>query len=69
MAKPKLAYPSPGSPEAIALGCRCPVIDNGHGRGAYIDEDGEPMFWQNAECPLHGIHAHDDSYLKNGNME
>lgn len=25
--------PNPGSDEAIASGCTCPVIDNGHGRG------------------------------------
>ena len=24
---------NPGSDEAIAAGCTCPVIDNGHGRG------------------------------------
>ena len=39
--------PNPGSREAIALGCRCPVIDNGHGRNG-------PPFWIRDDCPLHG---------------
>lgn len=25
--------PNPGSPESIAAGCICPVLDNAHGRG------------------------------------
>ena len=46
--------PNPGSPEAIALGCRCPVLDNAYGEGAYQDENGKPVFWINADCPIHG---------------
>lgn len=46
-------YP-PGAKEAIAAGCKCPVLDNGHGQGAYIDQDGSPVFWFNFDCPLHG---------------
>lgn len=42
--------PNPGSPEAIALGCTCPVIDNGHGRGYY----GQPnVFVYTVGCPVH----------------
>ena len=39
--------PNPGSDEAIALGCTCPVLDNGHGRGS-------GPFWITVDCPLHG---------------
>ena len=45
--------PTPGSDEAIALGCRCPSIDNGHGRGR--GGDGKKYGWFiNENCPLHG---------------
>ena len=40
------ALPNPGSDEAIALGCICPVLDNNHGRGP-------GPFWQVASCPVH----------------
>lgn len=46
--------PPPGSDEAIDAGCTCPVLDNGHGRGAQKDESGEWMCWINDGCPLHG---------------
>jgi len=36
--------PPPGSPEAIALGCCCPVLDNGHGRG-YRFVQGHPVLY------------------------
>lgn len=42
--------PKPGSDEAVALGCACPVLDNGHGKGR---ADGN--FWVNGDCPLHGF--------------
>lgn len=43
--------PKPGSPEAVAAGCSCPVMDNSHGRGWM----GNPnMFAVNKDCPLHG---------------
>jgi hypothetical protein len=46
--------PSPGSPEAVARGCTCPVIDNGHGRGYH----GQPDVFVYAEgCPLHWASA------------
>lgn len=35
---------TPGSILAIEAGCKCPIIDNGHGRG-YMGQQGE--------CPLH----------------
>ena len=43
--------PNPGSDEALAAGCQCPVMDNGHGRGSSW---GPGKFWINADCPLHG---------------
>lgn len=39
---------NPGSQEAIAAGCKCPRIDNGHGKRS----DGRWVF--NRECPVHG---------------
>lgn len=47
--------PNPGSDEAISLGCTCLVLDNAHGKGnGYLKTDGSPMFWINADCPMHG---------------
>lgn len=40
--------PNPGSDEALAKGCTCPVIDNGRGHGR-----GDGNFWINEGCPLH----------------
>jgi hypothetical protein len=49
-----LTSATPGSSAAKSLGCLCPVIDNGHGRGAYIDAERGPQFWITDRCPLHG---------------
>lgn len=47
--------PSPGSSKAVSAGCTCPVIDNGHGTGCgRVDDKGNPLFWMNQECPIHG---------------
>lgn len=43
--------PNPGSDAAVEQGCTCPVMDNGHGLGAYGVMG---QFWINANCPLHG---------------
>ena len=43
----------PGSDEAIKLGCLCPVMDNNHGRGYSMDEDNNPIYVYNEECPIH----------------
>ena len=49
-----MGEPNPGSDEARARGCACPVIDNGHGRGSgRLDDDGKPLFWVMHGCPLH----------------
>jgi len=47
--------PNPGSDEALALGCKCAVLDNAHGRG-YMGRPG--LFVMTASCPLHGSDAH-----------
>lgn len=44
--------PNPGSDRAVELGCTCPVLDNGRGRG-YMGQPG--IFVFNAGCPLHGF--------------
>lgn len=46
--------PTPGSDEALELGCRCPVLDNAHGRGARGTSGDDAEFWISAACPLHG---------------
>lgn len=50
------AIPNPGSAEAVQLGCTCPVIDNGHGRG-YLGgmkrADGSTVFVYSDGCPVH----------------
>lgn len=46
--------PNPGSPEAVQAGCTCPVIDNNYGRGTLDLVDDPPLFWNSADCPLHG---------------
>jgi hypothetical protein len=42
----------PGSDKAVKAGCRCPVMDNHHGKGIPT-ESGEPMYWLVSNCPLH----------------
>lgn len=48
--------PNPGSDEALAKGCCCPVLDNAHGVGVLgmSGPDGAPQFWIDWSCPLHG---------------
>lgn len=43
--------PSPGSQEALNLGCLCAVIDNCYGRGYRFMKG---VYVMVAECPLHG---------------
>lgn len=45
--------PNPGSKEAIDQGCKCPVLDNHHGRGVLIGQDPNPQFWYTEDCPVH----------------
>lgn len=49
--------PLPGSPDAVKIGCTCPVLDNAHGRGIPVTTDeGEiqTAFWIDGTCPVHG---------------
>lgn len=50
--------PNPGSPEATAQGCTCPVMDNHYGAGFLYG--GERVFYMNMECPLHGEPQHEN---------
>ena len=43
--------PTPGSDEAIKMGCTCPVMDNNHGTGFFWGND--LCFIYNADCPVH----------------
>lgn len=48
--------PPPGSPEAQAAGCICPVLDNAHGKGylgGVTDDDGEKVYVTVGGCPIH----------------
>jgi len=51
--------PTSGSPDAVKLGCTCPVYDNCHGRGLYggavYGSDGRPLYCKDADCPIHGM--------------
>lgn len=47
---------NPGSAAAVKRGCRCPIIDNAHGRGAMGTSGDDAEFWISAACPLHGAH-------------
>lgn len=48
---------APGSPKAIKNGCTCPVVDNGHGKGYYVAEDGVPVYVVLTLCKIHGESA------------
>lgn len=64
MAKKKI--PNPGSDAAIKMGCKCPVLDNGHGSGCgWVGEDGTELFWQSDICPIHG---HKESQVPKKNL-
>ena len=43
---------APGSPRSVAAGCKCPVIDNGRGRGRE-QQGGEVVYVINFDCPIH----------------
>lgn len=57
--------PNPGSDEAIAMGCTCPVLDNGHGRG-YMGQPG--IFVYIEGCPLHG-EVFEDTLMERGGSD
>lgn len=45
--------PYPGSKQALAQGCLCPVMDNAQGKGC--GGDGHQFGWYvSGDCPIHG---------------
>lgn len=48
---------APGSDEALAKGCRCPVLDNAHGLG-YMGVAGSWVI--SSLCPLHAEEEEED---------
>ncbi len=47
--------PNPGSEEAVAMGCSCPIWDNHYGKGLPPPYPQNPVnFWINTTCKLHG---------------
>lgn len=46
----------PGSSEAVAKGCSCPVLDNARGKG-YMGQEG--VYCINTDCVLHGLKFED----------
>lgn len=56
---------APGSDEAIAAGCTCPVLDNAHGKGymgGVKDENGETVYIISWVCQIHGVEEVPDNY-------
>ena len=51
---PLLRLPNPGSPEAEAVGCTCPIMDNSYGKGYFMQPN---VFVYNLECRIHGEEA------------
>jgi hypothetical protein len=52
-----MSAPNPGSEEAVSMGCTCPVMDNGYGRGymgGVKDAGGNTVFVVSEVCPVHG---------------
>lgn len=43
---------NPGSPEAVAHGCLCAIIDNHYGEG-FPTRDGQRGWWITSTCELH----------------
>lgn len=52
MAATTNAVPHPGTQEAIAQGCTCPVLDNQHGLGVPMPHGGRG-YWMKSGCPIH----------------
>lgn len=57
--------PKPGSAEAIQQGCKCPILDNCHGKGVMYG--GQESFWVNADCPLHAMGHPEEDTMKDIN--
>ncbi len=59
--------PNPGSDAAIAVGCICPVLDNGHDNER-LGRTGERVFILNSECPLHELKLEKAESRENKNV-
>lgn len=55
---------SPGSKEAIAAGCTCPVEDNNHGEGMWHEKRASHLFWIAYSCTIHSPEAEKMAKLK-----
>lgn len=49
--QPTSVVPNPGSDAALERGCLCPVFDNAHGAGLFVE--GGRAWWRSDDCPLH----------------
>jgi hypothetical protein len=46
----------PGSPQAIARGCNCPVTINNYGKGAFnVPSEQAALAFIHLNCPVHGV--------------
>ena len=46
----------PGSPEAIARGCNCPVSENNYGKGAFnVPLEQATLAFIHLNCLVHGV--------------
>lgn len=56
---------APGTEQAVARGCVCPVGDNNGGNGAYVAHDGQVSYWFSSKCRMHGMGepVHPDTLL------
>lgn len=54
-----MSLPNPGSTVARTQGCKCPMIDNQYGLGAYMDMKGTPHYIIDPKCPMHGDKRND----------
>lgn len=48
-----IKWPPPGSTEAAAKGCLCPVHDNRAGRGQPSAHGDSAHYWIDTQCPVH----------------
>lgn len=48
-----IRWPPPGSTEAQAKGCTCPVKDNEYGVGVPSPQGDGRSYWVHISCPLH----------------
>lgn len=48
-----IKWPPPGSHEAVAKGCICPVEDNKYGAGVVSSTGDGANYWINLDCKIH----------------